>query len=286
MSRSGVDKARLHSICALLEEQGVGGGIIEDFKRSLKESGLLAVAHEKSGNKTFDQVLGAAALKNADDLRDSLLAIPTRRTNPSPSLSPKNLQQHPASSSSAASPNSPLSHYRHADRVSQERGSCFDVAPTAIDYNWVTRKNSERKSRIQKLLSSPRPPTPQEQQRPSRAADDDNFDAFSEHDPRSIQGLNRLYIPPPSPKVSRSSNTSALLNSSVESIYSHQSFFGSSSSPNRAARSAAGSAARSSRSNAASSTADERFDSFPDQDYRKSFTADTRHARPVLHKKM
>ena len=275
MSFDVVDQEKLRKLCALLEEQGVSSRVIEDFKRGLKEGDLLR--GEKRDNTLGYPELGAA-LKSPDDLRHTALATPTRRTNTSPSLSPIHFhgQSMPPSYNS-----SPSSNLRYSRRESQDVHECFDRAPAVIDYGWVARQNFERKSHVQKLLRSPRPPTPQDAARPSSSASDCNFDAFSEYDPARKVGLNQLYIPPPSPKARLQTNAAALSNLSSDSLHSAQSSSANVSSPGRGALHAAGSgAARSARKSGGAATADERFDYFLDQEYPGSGI--TRHARANL----
>jgi hypothetical protein len=278
MSLGVVDQEKLRTICALLEEQGVSGSVIEDFKRGLKESDLLR--GDKRDIKNVDPlVLGAAALKSPDALRHTALATPTRRTNTSPSLSPIHLQRQSLPPSSSSSPSSNL---RHACRDAQDTRECFDHAPPVIDYDWVATQNFERKSHVQKLLRSPRPPTSKDATRPSPAASDVNFDAFSEYDPKRKFGLNQLYIPPPSPKASLRSNAAALSNLSSDSMYSTQLSSAYASSPGRGTLSPAVVARRSAPC-ANSAAAEERFDYFLGQEYPGSGIV--RHAGPRQREK-
>ena len=243
MALNVVSQEKLHSICALLEQEGVGGNIIEEFKRSLRESGL----------PVRDQ-RGTASTGTA---QTAMAATPTRQTNASPSLSPIQLERFNLSPSSFVGFSS--SRLRHAGSVLKERGECFDRERAAVNYDRVAVKNMERTSRVQKLLRSPRPPTPEEKMQRSRAGADCKFDHFSEHDPK-MRGLQQLYIPPPSPKVARQIDASALFNSSFHSIQSDRSSSKSVSSPTR------GFAARPVQKSIPF-LLEQRFDDFPDHNF-------------------
>lgn len=248
-----MDHERVRSICALLEEEGVGSKVIEDFKRSLRESDL----HE---DKARDKVRGAVSLKSADIVRAEPPVTPPKLSNASNhSLSPIYLEQHSGSPSSTSGASS---HAWHVSRALEESRERFDAAPAAVDYGWVARQNMERKANVEKLLRSPRPPTLDQMKR-AGAHSDSNFDAFSEHDPK-VKGLKQLYIPPPSPKVPRPTASNALSSGSFDSVCSTLSNVASPSreSPSR------GFFHRPVRRSVGFLVESDRFDSFPDQDYR------------------
>jgi hypothetical protein len=242
-----VDQEKLHSICAQLQEHGVCGSVIDDFKSSWKKSEMHAGAAGEAG-----------ASWSADDVPRATLATPARnRADASLTLSPIDLDRHSASPSSRASP---LSNSRRGSHNLKERAERFDFAPSAIDYSWVSKQMSDRKTLVEKLLRSPRPPTSEEKAREPLAAADSNFDAYSEHAP-DVHGLHRLYIPPPSPKVPRQCAATSPSNLSSDDAYSRPSRVTCLSSPG------APSPARSLQKLFSQSMDGERFDSFPDQDY-------------------
>jgi hypothetical protein len=243
---------RVRSICALLEEEGVGSKVIEDFKRSLRESDLLE-------DKTRDKVRGAVSLKSADSMRAEPPVTPTKLSNASNSLSPIYLAQHAGSPSSTSGASS---HARHVSRALQESRERFDTFPAAVDYGWIARQNMERKANIERLLRSPRPPTLDDMKR-AEARSDSNFDDFSEHDPKA-KGLKQLYIPPPSPKVPRPTASNALSSGSLDSVWSTLSNV---ASPSRASPSG-GFIHRPVERSIGFLAESDRFDSFPDQQYR------------------
>lgn len=234
------------------------GSVIEDFKRSWKKSELHA-----------GEVSEAGALRGADDVPRATLATPSRgRADASLALSPIHLDWHSTSPSSRASP---TSNPRRGSHKLKERAERFDCAPTMIDYSWVSKQISERKTLVEKLLRSPRPPTSEEKARKPLASANSNFDAYSEHAP-DVHGLHRLYIPPPSPKVPRQSAATSPSNLSSDSAHSRLSGVAYLSSPGA-------SPARSLQKLFPQSADGERFDSFPDQDYATSGSS-TAHARP------
>jgi len=243
---SAASQEKVHSICALLEQEGVSGNVIEEFKRSLRDSDLPA-------DDKRSKMLAAAALFNprVDNAQGGIAASPSHGTNAWPSLSPIQLERFNLSPSSCVSSSS----LRHSGRITKDRGECFDRQPAAVNYDCVAVIIKERTSLVQKLLRSPRPPTTEEKMRRSHADADAKFDRFSEHHPK-MQGLKQLYIPPPSPKVSQHTRTSTLATQSGST---------SASSPNSPST---GFAARPVHKSIPF-LLDQRFDDFPDQDYHQ-----------------
>lgn len=248
---SAASQEKVHSICALLEQEGVSGNVIEEFKRSLRDSDLPA-------DDKRSKMLAAAALFNprVDNSQGGIAASPSHGTNAWPSLSPIQLERFNLSPSSCVSSSS----LRHSGRITKDRGECFDRQPAAVNYDCVAVIIKERTSLVQKLLRSPRPPTTEEKMRRSHADADAKFDRFSEHHPK-MQGLKQLYIPPPSPKVSQHTRTSTLATQSGST---------SASSPNSPSTGYLNQtfAARPVHKSIPF-LLDQRFDDFPDQDYHQ-----------------
>jgi hypothetical protein len=225
-----------------LEQQGVSSNVIENFARSLRESDLQVLQNR-------DKVHGASVA------RDDRLATPSQAH----SLSPI----HRVLPSSSSSPNASASpNTLRNSRESKERRDCFDVAPGGINYEWVASQSAERNALVQKLLRSPRPPTSDDKRRAARASES-NFDAFSEHDPR-VKGLKQLYIPPPSPKVSRQIDSTAILSAGY--VEAFEPGLANASSSNAPAHLAKSPAARIVHRNIPFLLDSDRFDNFPDQE--------------------
>jgi len=247
---SAASQEKVHSICALLEQEGVSGNVIEEFKRSLRDSDLPA-------DDKRSKILTAAFFNpRVDNAQGGIAASPSHGTNAWPSLSPIQLERFNLSPSSCVSSSS----LRHSGRITKDRGECFDRQPAAVNYDCVAVIIKERTSLVQKLLRSPRPPTTEEKMRRSHADADAKFDRFSEHHPK-MQGLKQLYIPPPSPKVSQHTRTSTLATQSGST---------SASSPNSPSTGYLNQtfAARPVHKSIPF-LLDQRFDDFPDQDYHQ-----------------
>ena len=248
MSVTATHEDKIHSLCTLLEQEGVSSKVIEDFTRSLRESDLLDLHKDKP--------VGGTSLK-----RVSNPSTANQPPNAPQSLSPIRHQLHYSSSPSSSTGASP--NISRISLASIDRRNCFDSVQSAIDYEWVASRTVERKALVQKLLRSPRPPTSDEKRRAAKGCDS-NFDAFSEHDPK-VRGLKQLYIPPPSPKVSRRIDSSdAILSASFEQSF--ESGVLSVSSSNMQARVGRGFGARPVHRSIPFLLESDRFDSFPDQE--------------------
>ena len=210
---------QVDTICAFLQEERVSGSVINEFRKSLKESDL--ANHEKRLKE-----LGAAGFRSAGI--GSLPTTPTHGNSKSSSLSPI-YQRNGLSPLSGASV---MAGSRH---VLKEQEECFDLVSAAVDYDWISHQNARRKALVTKLLRSPRP-TSEGEKRVLLSSSDSNFDAFSEYNPQ-IEGLKQLYIPPPSLKVSRQ-GSNAISSKSVNSSPRIQSTLASLSSPKSPSRSA------------------------------------------------
>ena len=208
---------QVDTICAFLQEERVSGSVINEFRKSLKESDL--ANHEKRLKE-----LGAAGFRSAGD--GSLPTTPTHGNSKSSSLSPI-YQRNGLSPLSGASV---MAGSRH---VLKEQEECFDLVSAAVDYDWISHQNARRKALVTKLLRSPRP-TSEGKNCVSLSSSDSNFDAFSEYNPQ-VEGLKQLYIPPPSLKVSRQASN-AISSKSVNSSPRIQSSLASLSSPKSPSR--------------------------------------------------
>ena len=197
---------QVDTICAFLQEERVSGSVINEFRKSLKESDL--ANHEKRLKE-----LGAAGFRSAGNG-----SLPPHGNSKSSSLSPI-YQRNGLSPLSGASV---MAGSRH---VLKEQEECFDLVSAAVDYDWISHQNARRKALVTKLLSSPRPTTSEKK----LLSSDSNFDAFSEYNPQ-VEGLKQLYIPPPSLKVSRQASN-AISSKCVNSSPRIQSSLASLSSP-------------------------------------------------------
>jgi hypothetical protein len=205
---------QVDTICAFLQEERVSGSVINEFRKSLKESDL--ANHEKRLKE-----LGAAGFRSAGNG-----SCQTHGNSKSSSFSPI-YQRNGLSPLSGASV---MAGSRH---VLKEQEECFDLVSAAVDYDWISHQNARRKALVTKLLRSPRP-TSEGKNRVSLSSSDSNFDAFSEYNPQ-VEGLKQLYIPPPSLKVSRQ-GSNAISSKSVNSSPQIQSSLASLSSPKSPSR--------------------------------------------------
>lgn len=205
---------QVDTICAFLQEERVSGSVINEFRKSLKESDL--ANHEKRLKE-----LGAAGFRSAGNG-----SLPPHGNSKSSSLSPI-YQRNGLSPLSGASV---MAGSRH---VLKEQEECFDLVSAAVDYDWISHQNARRKALVTKLLRSPRP-TSEGKNCVSLSSSDSNFDAFSEYNPQ-VEGLKQLYIPPPSLKVSRQASN-AISSKSVNSSPRIQSSLASLSSPKSPSR--------------------------------------------------